>query len=52
MELEEHLEKAQNLSENWKETKKWAVNYWAKRIVKHLDQHPNFVEELNNGRSI
>ena len=26
MELVEHLEKAQNLSENWKETKKWAVN--------------------------
>jgi hypothetical protein len=52
MKLEEHLEKAQNLSENWKETKKWAVNYWAKKIVKHLDQHPNFVEELNNGRSI
>jgi hypothetical protein len=52
MDLVEHKEKAEALSENWKETKKWATNYWYKRIVKHLDQHPEFTEQLVNGRSI
>ena len=52
MDLVEHKEKAEALSEKWKEVKPWATHHWYKRIVDHLDQHPEFTEQLVNGRSV
>ena len=51
-ELVENKEKAEALSEKWEEVKPWATHHWYKRIVDHLDQHPEFTEQLINGRSV
>ena len=52
MDLVKHKEKAEALSEKWKEVKPWATHHWYKKIVDHLDQHPEFTKQLVKGRSV